>query len=316
MIGNRAPLLIQTAIALALAALSHAGQAEEIALEARGAIDAYAKSATVRGSTDLVPSPAGAGFRDTYQGAAATLRLAVRSDALTFGAQLRLAVDGAAGAEPQVDEAYAEVPLGERAFAFAGRRILVWGQSLGLNPADLFGDPLRENDVFRRSRARSLVNGADMVGADMLFDGGSTLTLLHAPAVDRRDGRRGDLALARLSGYAFDGALDYAIPAIGGDRPGAAALAAPSASARAGGGRLRPARRFRSCPVAVGHARSPQAHPELRRANRSGKSRAAPAGHATHGCMSDRTGRLDQAQPPVAAICIATGVTPSARHTW
>jgi len=197
-------------------------EAEDLSLRVNGVIDAYIASATLRHATDLVPFPAAAGYRDAHGGGEATFRITSRTGALTVGSQLRLAADHENEADLHVDEAYAELLLGNRIFAFAGRRILAWGQSHGLNPADFFRDPQRENAVFRQAQARSRVEGADMIGTDILFDNGRTLTLLNAPGFDRRhNGQEEDIALIRLSGFAFDGALDHAVTAISGDRPGA-----------------------------------------------------------------------------------------------
>jgi len=207
---------------VALAMLNQTAEAEDRSLKVNGSIDAYIASATLRHATDLVPFPAAAGYRDAHRGVETTFQITSRTGALTVGSQLRLAADDETEAALHVDEAYAELLLGNRIFAFAGRRILAWGQSYGLNPADVFRDPLRENVVFRQAQARSRVEGADMVGTDILFDNGSTLTLLHAPGFDRRNnGKEEDIALVRFSGLAFDGALDHSVAAISGDRPGA-----------------------------------------------------------------------------------------------
>lgn len=207
--------------AFALAALGQTAGAQELSLRVKGSIDAFHTSASLKSATDLVPSPAGAGYRDAYRGVATTLNISGQSGAFRFGTQVRFDVDGETDAEVHLDEAFGEVMLGEHVFAFAGRRILTWGQSFGLNPADILHDPLRENAVFRQSNARTKVEGADMAGADILFNTGHALTLLYAPDVELRDnGAKQDLALARFSGFAFDGALEYAVSAIGGDRPG------------------------------------------------------------------------------------------------
>ncbi len=198
-----------------------AAWAEELSVATTGWVGARVKSALVEESTRLVPSPEDSGYRDNYVGAEAALGIDARTGKLRFVSQLRLSADDENDGGAHVDEAYAESLFGDRVFAFAGRRILVWGQSLGLNPSDVFGDQTRVDDVFPRSEARARVEGADMAGADVVFDGGGTLTLLFAPGFDRRDdGREEDLALARLSGFAFGGYLDYAVSAIGGDRPG------------------------------------------------------------------------------------------------
>lgn len=206
---------------LAMTALGHTAVAEAPEITVKWKADAFFKASSVRSATDLVPSPAGAGYRETFGGLSTTMHLQARTERLRFGAQLRFDADSKTDAAVHLDEAYGELKLSDHAFVFAGRRILSWGQSYGLNPADVFQDPLRENAVFRQSQARTKIEGADVAGADFVFDSGHTLTLLYAPGFDRRDnGIKENFAFARFSGFANDGALEYAVSLIGGARPG------------------------------------------------------------------------------------------------
>ena len=207
------------ALSLALAALP--GGAEEASLDARFEFDAYARRAGPLSPTDLVPSPESSGFPRSRRGLEAVLRVSGETGYLEFDSQLRLFAESDRDATAHIDEAFAEIPLGDRVFLHAGRRILSWGQSYGLNPADLYRDPLRENDVLAKSRARTRVEGVDMVGANFLFDSGNSLELNFAPNFDRRGSGNGEeFGLLRFSGFGGGGTFDYAASAIGGDRPG------------------------------------------------------------------------------------------------
>lgn len=210
-------LLIRTATTAGLAMLYHGASAQDISFSLTGALDAYVKSSETASPTNLVPIPP----KEASSGVEAILQFSAQADLLTVGSQLRFADDSETDAESHIDEAYAEWQLDSHIFAYAGRRILVWGQSYGLNPADVFQDPLRENPVFPQARARGRIEGADMAGGEILFDSGSALSLVYAPSFDRRDNeQKEDLALARFSSIAFGGSLDYALSAIGGDLPG------------------------------------------------------------------------------------------------
>ena len=62
-----------------------------------------------------------------------------------------------------------------------------------------------------------------MIGADLLFGNGSSLSLIHAP--DRKDPRLGveeDFSMLRFSGLLAGGAGDYTVALISGERPGGA----------------------------------------------------------------------------------------------
>ena len=207
------------ALSLALAALP--GGAEETSLDARFEFDAYARRAGPLSPTDLVPSPESSGYPRSRRGLEAVLRVSGETGNLEFDSQLRLSAESGRDATVHIDEAFAEIPLGDRVFVYAGRRIRSWGQSYGLNPADPYRDPLRENDVLAQSRAHNRVEGADMAGADLLFDSGNSLELSLAPDFDRRDTGDGeDFGLLRFSGFGGGGAFDYAVSAMSGDRPG------------------------------------------------------------------------------------------------
>lgn len=210
-----------SAAALSLALAAHPGGAEEPSLDARFEFDAYARRAGPLSPTDLVPSPESSGYPRSRRGLEAVLRVSGETGYLEFDSQLRLSAESDRDATVHIDEAFAEIPLGDRVFVYAGRRIRSWGQSYGLNPADPYRDPLRENDVLAQSRARNRVEGADMVGADLLFDSGNSLEMSFAPDFDRRDSGDGeDFALLRFSGFGGGGTFDYAVSAMSGDRPG------------------------------------------------------------------------------------------------
>ena len=196
-------------------------QAEEVSLDAEVAVSTFGQWVGVASATDLVPSPAESGYRSSRSGFEATFRLKSAGRILSLDSQLRAKADSGNEATAYVDEAFGELKLGERLFAYAGRRILSFGQSYGLNPADLYLDPRRLNDILWRSEARSRVEGVNMLGMDILFDDGRALSWSLAPNFDHlTDGQEKDYAVLRFSGYGNDGMTDYAVSAMSGGRPG------------------------------------------------------------------------------------------------
>ena len=80
-----------------------------------------------------------------------------------------------------VDELHAEYAVTPEHFLFAGRRHIVHGQSLGVNPLDIALDPValdRSKDTTRRRRE---TEGQDMLGFESLLDDRSTLAGYWTP---------------------------------------------------------------------------------------------------------------------------------------
>ena len=80
-----------------------------------------------------------------------------------------------------VDELYAEYALTPEHFLHAGRRHLVHGRSLGVNPLDIAVDPLdldRSKDTDRR---RNEIEGQDMLGFESLLGERFTLAGYWTP---------------------------------------------------------------------------------------------------------------------------------------
>lgn len=205
-----------------LLAVAAAGHAED---------PKFTTSAELRGwaqwsdpvATDLVPDAKAAGYDARQSGADFLLRGQLEFSRLTLKTQLRLQYNGSPAEDSRgyVDEAYGELRLGQNTFLQAGRRILSYGQSYGLNPSDIFHDPLRENRVFRNSVASEMTEGTDMVGLEVLFNSGHSLSLIYAPDFDPHDdGGTEDFPVLRFGGTGANGALDYSFSAMGGERPG------------------------------------------------------------------------------------------------
>jgi hypothetical protein len=195
--------------------------AEEPVVRVKGKIIAWKQESSTEMS-DLVPFPDASGFARHKGGWDALLSPRIDWGSLSLNGKFRMAFESKDIDDIHVDESYAEFRLSDYVFIQGGRRLLSYGQSYGLNPADIFRDPLRENSVFPREISSSFVAGTDYVETEVLFETGSTLGLLYAPGSDLRgDGDRENFVVLRYSGLVLDGAINYAVAGLGGKRPGA-----------------------------------------------------------------------------------------------
>lgn len=201
-------------------AIGAAAAAQEF--DVSGEMSAYVQGTTTA-ATDLVPDPSGAGYQTQQAGGGAVLKARFDQGNLSLRGQFRLDFNET-DTDATVDEAYAEYSIGGgTGFVFVGRRILSYGQSYGLNPADIFADPIRENRIYPSAKARNDVVGVDMVGGEWLFDSGASISAIYAPEFDQRgDDTPEKFGMLRYAGVGAGGALDYAVSAFGGDRPGVA----------------------------------------------------------------------------------------------
>lgn len=200
--------------------LALAGAAAAQDFDISGEISLFGQDVTTS-ATDLVPDPLGSGYQSRTSGGSAVLQTRFDAGDLSLRGQFRLEFsEGQTSAT--VDEAYGEYAVASgQGFVFAGRRIFSYGQSYGLNPTDIFADPLRENRIFPSAKARNDVQGVDMLGAEWLFNSGASIAAMYAPEFDPRgDGVTQEFGMLRYAGTGAGGALDYAISVFNGTRAG------------------------------------------------------------------------------------------------
>ena len=193
--GMTMPRLRALAAAAALAALPAAGAGAEWNWRADGLVDARVRAGE-SDATRLVPEPdrIGRGVPDLSATVVAGAE-AWRGPLAASGRLRARGVKGGGGRSGRlhVDELYAEYALTPERFLYAGRRNVVYGQSLGVNPLDVFLDPAdidRSKDTARR---RSEIEGQDMFGFEFLP--GERLTLGGYRTVDGRGLLAGTLTL-------------------------------------------------------------------------------------------------------------------------
>jgi len=167
-------------------------------------------------ATRLVPDPEriGPDRRVLSLTAVADLEASRGPVAMTGAARLhaRTGPSGADGAQLHVDELHAEYAATPRHFLYAGRRHIVHGWSLGVNPLDVALDPLALDRSKDSTRRRRETEGQDMIGFESLLDERLALTGYWTPG--ERAVLAGTLTLA-------DRQSDLTALAVDDDRPGA-----------------------------------------------------------------------------------------------
>ena len=164
--GPRALLLLA-----ALAALPAAGAGSgSAAYSVRGLVEVRA-TAREAGATALVPEPGRLGIESSARSLTALAALAAWPGPFSLHGQARASLLGSGGegkARIHVDEFHAEYALTPERFLHAGRRHVVHGHSLGVNPLDVFLDPLDLDPSKNAVRRRSETRGQDLLGFEVL----------------------------------------------------------------------------------------------------------------------------------------------------
>lgn len=169
----------------ALAAAPDAGAASgSPAWSLRGFVEARAV-AREAGATALVPEPGRLGIERSALSLGALAVLEAWPDPFSLHGQVRashLDSGGEGKARVHVDEFYAEYAMTPERFLHAGRRHVVHGQSLGVNPLDVFLDPLDLDHSKNALRRRSETRGQDLLGFEALWSERLSVSGYWAPS--------------------------------------------------------------------------------------------------------------------------------------
>ena len=165
--------------AASLASVPAAGTGAEWDWLASGLVDARAYGGR-HDATRLVPDPALIGRGAPDRSAVAVAGVEAWRGPLAVSGRLRArgVPGGGEGGRPAhlyVDELYAEYALAPAHFLHAGRRHIVHGRSIGVNPLDVAVDPRDLDRSKDTNRRRGELEGQDMVGFESLL--GDRLTL-------------------------------------------------------------------------------------------------------------------------------------------
>ena len=170
------------AAALASAAPPAAG-ADPWAWSLDGLVDARVR-ARQDNATKLVPAPERIGLDTRVASITTVAGLEAWKGPVTVAGQLRVRNapgEGGRSARLHVDELYAEYALAPEHFLYAGRRHVVHGRSLGVNPLDVAVDPVELDRSKDTDRRRSEIEGQDMLGFESLLGERFTLAGYWTP---------------------------------------------------------------------------------------------------------------------------------------
>ncbi len=165
--------------------------------------------------TKLVPAPERIGLDARVLSVTTVAGLEAWRGPVAVSGQLRARNapgEGERSPRLHVDELYAEYALTPEHFLHAGRRHLVHGRSLGVNPLDVAVDPLdldRSKDTDRR---RNEIEGQDMLGFESLLGERFTLAGYWTP---------GERALLAGTFTLPEWSSDLTVLAFDDERPGA-----------------------------------------------------------------------------------------------
>ena len=157
--------------------------AKDWVLESDGLMDLRYRE-TRFNTTDLEPEKGFLGQSSIERQTTAVVNLFGSSDAMNLTSQIRGTQESATKEQDgnlTLDELYAEYALHERLFLFGGRRNLVFGQSYGVNPVDMYLNPNDEDRSLNQHRRRREQRGIDMIGVESLLSANTALLAYVAP---------------------------------------------------------------------------------------------------------------------------------------
>ena len=179
----RAPAAVRMLAAILVLAVLPAAGADSWDWSLNGLVDARARGRQDN-ATKLVPAPERIGLDPRVFSITTVAGFEAWKGPVAVAGQLRARnAPGEEGrtARLHVDELYAEYALTPEHYLYAGRRHIVHGRSLGVNPLDVAVDPRdldRSKDTDRR---RNEIEGQDMLGFESLLGGRFTLAGYWTP---------------------------------------------------------------------------------------------------------------------------------------
>ena len=178
-----APTIRGLAAAVALAAVP--AMADAWQWSSQGLLDVRVRGSEAN-TTRLVPEPERVGHDPRHLAATAAAGLQAWNGPVTVTAAGRLFArtrphEGERAVRLHVDELHAEYAATPVHFLYGGRRHIVHGRSLGVNPLDIAIDPLDPDQALDAERRRSEIEGQDMLGFESLLGDRFTLTGYWTP---------------------------------------------------------------------------------------------------------------------------------------
>lgn len=151
----------------------------------QGLLDVRARGSEAN-ATRLVPEPERAGHEPRHLAATAAGGLQAWNGPVTVTAAGRLfartdPIEDERAVRLHVDELHAEYAATPVHFLYGGRRHIVHGRALGVNPLDIAVDPFDLDQDLDAERRRSEIQGQDMLGFESLLGDRFTLTGYWTP---------------------------------------------------------------------------------------------------------------------------------------
>ena len=151
-----------------------------------GLLDIRARGSEAN-ATRLVPEPERVGHDPRHLAATAAAGLQAWNGPVIVTAASRLfartdPIEGERAVRLHVDELHAEYAATPVHFLYGGRRHIVHGRSLGVNPLDIAIDPVNLDKALDSERRRAEIEGQDMLGFESLLGDRFTLTGYWTPA--------------------------------------------------------------------------------------------------------------------------------------
>ena len=143
---------------------------------------------------------------------------------LTLSVQLRpnaIFANGDRETKFDVDEIYAEYAFTPESFLYGGRRNIVYGHSYGVNPLDVFLNPLSLDRSKNITRRRREIIGQDMIGFETLISDRFALNGYWAPSEGTLNEGNPQRALLAGTLIALEQNADFTFILIKDDRSGA-----------------------------------------------------------------------------------------------
>lgn len=158
--------------------------------------------------TPLIFSPTIIGVEESQTVLTPVLAIQAYKEAFSVFGQIRGEHDGEQKDRLELDEFFIEYALNSRHFLSVGRRTIIHGQSLGINPADVFLNRLDVDATKSVNRQRIEIQGQNMLGWEMLVNSQLSLSGYWMPDIKAVSQDRPDRALLAVS---------YVLPGMNAD---------------------------------------------------------------------------------------------------
>lgn len=171
---------------------------------------------------NLMPNPDVLGIKTQVQQQTSRINLKAWQGKFFLATQLRLVLtdDPEQSVQKTLDELYSEYSLTDIVFLYAGRRNIVFGQSYGTNPLDVFFDQQDRDRSLNENRQRQEIKGQDMIGFEILFNDNLSISGYWAPSTNSFNKNNPNRSLVAMKYFFSSWNMDFSLLAFKDKRPG------------------------------------------------------------------------------------------------